>query len=153
MTTTFNPGKLDLSDMLRSVAEGKLQLPDFQRGWVWNDDHIRSLLASILMSFPVGAVMTLATGNPDVKFKMRPLEGANPPTGTLPDYLLLDGQQRMTSLFQAVASGKVVETRDARDKAIKRWYYVDIKKAIDPNTEPRRLVLEHPRRPHHPKFP
>ncbi|WP_291432626.1 DUF262 domain-containing protein, partial [Deinococcus sp.] len=93
--------------MLRSVAEGKLQLPDFQRGWVWNDDHIRSLLASISLSFPVGAVMTLATGNPDVRFKTRPLEGAEPPLNARPEFLLLDGQQRMTSLFQAIASGKV----------------------------------------------
>lgn len=135
MTTTFSPDKIALSDMLRSVADGKLQLPDFQRGWVWNDDHIRSLLASISMSFPVGAVMTLATGNPDVKFKTRPLEGAEPPVNARPDFLLLDGQQRMTSLFQAIASGKVVDTRDARDKDIQRWYYVDIRKAVDPNVD------------------
>lgn len=135
MTTTFSPDKIALSDMLRSVAEGKLQLPDFQRGWVWNDDHISSLLASISMSFPVGAVMTLVAGNPDVRFKVRPLEGAKPPAGTEPDQLLLDGQQRMTSLFQAIASGQVVKTRDVRDKDIKRWYYVDIAKAIDPNRD------------------
>ncbi|GGI92944.1 DUF262 domain-containing protein [Deinococcus wulumuqiensis] len=135
MTTSFTPDKKSLSDMMRSVAEGKIQLPDFQRGWVWTDDHIRSLLASVSMSYPIGAVMMLETGNPDVRFKVRSLEGAEPASTVAPDHLLLDGQQRMTSLFQAISSGKVVETRDARNKLIKRWYYVDMKKATDPNAD------------------
>ncbi len=121
--------------MMRSVAEGKVQLPDFQRGWVWTDDHIRSLLASVSLSYPIGAVMMLRTGNPDVRFKMRPLEGATPPAGQNPDLLLLDGQQRLTSLFQALASGKVVDTRDSRDKAVKRWYYIDMQVATDPEKD------------------
>jgi hypothetical protein len=36
--------------------------------------------------------------------------------------MLLDGQQRMTSLFQALASGEVVQTQDDHKKPIKRWY-------------------------------
>ncbi|WP_420594903.1 GmrSD restriction endonuclease domain-containing protein [Deinococcus sp.] len=135
MTTTFDPGKRSLQDMMRAVAEGKVQLPDFQRGWVWTDDHIRSLLASVSLSYPIGAVMMLGTGNPDVRFKLRPLEGATPPANQVPDLLLLDGQQRLTSLFQALSSGKVVETRDSRDKAVKRWYYIDMRKAIDPEAD------------------
>lgn len=120
--------------MLRDVAEGKIQLPDFQRGWVWTDEAIKSLLASVSLSYPIGAVMMLEAGNPDVRFKNRPLEGATPPERQ-PDFLLLDGQQRMTSLFQALASGKVVETQDNRDKKIKRWYYVDILKATAPEAD------------------
>ncbi|EYB66519.1 hypothetical protein DEIPH_ctg103orf0048 [Deinococcus phoenicis] len=135
MTTSFTPDKKALPDMLKAVAAGKIQLPDFQRGWVWNDDHIRSLLASVSLSYPIGAVMMLETGNPDVRFKVRSLEGAPTPASQSPDHLLLDGQQRMTSLFQAIASGKVVDTRDARDKDIKRWYYVDIRWASDPEAD------------------
>lgn len=135
MTTSFEPGKVVLSKMLERVSDGSVQLPDFQRGWVWSDDHIRSLLASISMSYPIGAVMMLGSGNTDVRFKLRPLEGANPPAGAKVEELLLDGQQRLTSLFQAIASGKPVKTRDARDKEIERWYYVDIAKALNPNLE------------------
>ncbi|THF70151.1 DUF262 domain-containing protein [Deinococcus sp. Arct2-2] len=135
MTTSFTPDKKALQEMLRAVAVGKIQLPDFQRGWVWNDEHIRSLLASVSQSYPIGAVMMLETGNPDVKFKLRPLEGAPNPASQSADHLLLDGQQRITSLYQAIASGKPVETRDARDKDIKRWYYVDMVKACDPNVD------------------
>ena len=83
---------------------GNVQLPDFQRGWVWDDDHIPSLLASVSLSFPIGAVMMLQTGNPDVRFKPRLVEGltlASPPE---PERLILDGQQRLTSLFLALLS-------------------------------------------------
>lgn len=57
--TTFDSTKLPLKDILRDVVEGKIQLPDFQRGWVWDDEHVRSLLVSLGRSFPVGAVMLL----------------------------------------------------------------------------------------------
>ena len=44
--TTFSSDKEALVDLLLTIHRGKTQLPDFQRGWVWDDDHIRSLLAS-----------------------------------------------------------------------------------------------------------
>jgi hypothetical protein len=133
--TMFDSTKESLQDLLRGIREGKTQLPDFQRGWVWDDEHIRSLLASVSMSYPIGAVMMLQTGNPRVRFKPRPGEGvvlAQPPK---PERLILDGQQRLTSLFQALAMGQSVLTRDPRDKPIKRWYYIDIRKALDPDAD------------------
>ncbi|EHC18863.1 DUF262 domain-containing protein [Fischerella thermalis] len=63
-----------LFDILRSMKDGKTQLPDFQRPWVWDDEQIRSILASISLSYPVGVVMMLETGNPDVRFEARPIE-------------------------------------------------------------------------------
>jgi len=60
--TIFDSGKEPLARLLDEAVEGKLQLPDFQRGWVWDDQGSRSLLASISQSFPVGAIMTLRTG-------------------------------------------------------------------------------------------
>ena len=55
--TTFDSTKILLSQLLNDIKIGKVQLPDFQRGWVWDDDHVRDLLVSIARSFPVGAVM------------------------------------------------------------------------------------------------
>jgi uncharacterized protein with ParB-like and HNH nuclease domain len=59
--TTFDSTKASLNDLLREIKEGR-QLPDFQRGLVWDDDHIRDLLVSIARSFPIGAVMLLEAG-------------------------------------------------------------------------------------------
>ncbi len=52
--TTFDSTKERLLDLLQSVRRGKTRLPGFQHGWVWDDDHIRSLLASVSLSFPIG---------------------------------------------------------------------------------------------------
>ncbi|MDD4996526.1 MAG: hypothetical protein PHI99_00080 [Syntrophales bacterium] len=46
--TTFDSTKASLSTLLQEVVEGKIQLPDFQRGWIWDDEHIRSLLVSTM---------------------------------------------------------------------------------------------------------
>jgi hypothetical protein len=92
---------------------GKIQLPDFQRGWVWEDERIRALMASVSRSFPIGALMTLETGG-ETKFHPRPVEGVSLLNGVEPDLLVLDGQQRLTSLFQATTYGKVVATKNIR---------------------------------------
>jgi hypothetical protein len=132
--TTFDSTREALSDLLASIRSGKTQLPDFQRGWVWDDAHIRSLLASISRSFPVGAVMMLQTGNPNVRLKPRTVEGASP-AASAPERLILDGQQRLTSLFQALFSGRAVATKDPRGNPITRWYYVHIPTALDKNAD------------------
>jgi len=74
--TNFDSTKIHLFDILRNISDGKLQLPDFQRGWVWDDERLRSLLASVSLAYPIGAVMLLKTGNNKVGFKARPIEGA-----------------------------------------------------------------------------
>ena len=130
-TSLFDSPKTSLRDLLNKSESGALQLPDFQRGWVWGDDDIRGLLASISQSFPVGALMTLKTGG-EINFKPRPIEGAPLEAQSIkPEALLLDGQQRITSLFQTTISQTVVETVNAKKKEIRRWYYIDIEKAID----------------------
>ena len=133
--TTFDSTKEGLLALLSSIKEGKTQLPDFQRGWVWDDEHVRSLLASISLSYPIGAVMMLQTGNSDVRFKPRLVEGVTLANLPEPDRLILDGQQRLTSLYQAIFSGNHVTTRDARGNPIKRWYYLDIAEALDSNAD------------------
>ena len=115
--------------MLCDAKAGKLQLPDFQRGWIWEEDAIASLIASIARSFPVGALLTLKTGG-TIHFEPRVVEGA-PPMCAEPDELLLDGQQRVTSLFQALMRDAPVDTRTARGKKRKVFYYLNIERALE----------------------
>ncbi len=129
--TTFTSDKERLYEILDEIDEGKIQLPEFQRGWVWDDIHIRSLLASISLSYPIGAVMMLETGNPDVRFKPRPVEGVELSEKIQPERYILDGQQRLTSLFQSLFLKKPAETQDVRGKKIKRWYYIKMKESLD----------------------
>ena len=61
-SSTFQTNPYDLHDLLKSCHRGGIQLPDFQRSWVWDEDRIKSLIASVSRPFPVGALMTLDTG-------------------------------------------------------------------------------------------
>src|SRR5713101_7128429 len=129
--STFQTNPFDLNKLLEDCHRGVLQLPDFQRSWVWDEERIKSLIASISRAFPVGALMTLDTGGP-VNFKPRPVEGAPTEAKQVPPQsLLLDGQQRMTSFYQVTLRGKVVETVTPKKKKVKRWFYIDIRKALD----------------------
>lgn len=127
----FDSTKRSLEDVLKDVSIGKIQLPDFQRGWVWDDSHVRSLLVSIARSFPVGAVMLLETGG-ETRFQIRPVEGVKLPTSApAAELLILDGQQRLTTLTQVLAIDGPVATRNEKGRAIERYYYWDIKRALD----------------------
>lgn len=132
MEKKFTSDEVPLAQILNQAANGSLQLPDFQRGWVWDDQHIASLLASISLSYPIGAVMTLQAGNPDVRFRPRPLEGVVLSGPAEPEYLLLDGQQRLTSLYMALRSGSPVPTRDSRNNEMSRIYFADMRACLDP---------------------
>jgi hypothetical protein len=100
ITSTYKPGDPSLGDVLRQISVGEVQLPDFQRGWVWDDDHIRSLIASVSLSYPIGSVMLLQTGGEGAQFQPRLVQGVSVGAEVKPELLILDGQQRTTSLFQ-----------------------------------------------------
>ena len=129
--TSYGIDRKSLKVLLGEAGDGRVQLPDFQRGWVWDDKHIRSLLASISLTYPVGAVMMLEAGGGSTQFKQRPLEGAPDSTREAEaDRLILDGQQRLTSLFQSLLLDEPVATQDQRGRKIKRWYYIDMEMAL-----------------------
>lgn len=127
--------------LLEYCHRGVLQLPDFQRSWVWDEDRIKSLIASVSRAFPVGALMSLDSGGP-VNFKPRPVEGAPAEAKQVtPMSLLLDGQQRMTSLYQVSLRNKVFETVTPKKKKVKRWFYIDIRKALDPSIDREEAIV------------
>src|SRR5688572_12662245 len=142
--STFQTHPVDLYSLLDDCDHGVVQLPDFQRSWVWDEDRIKSLIASVSRAFPIGALMTLETGGV-VDFKPRLIEGAAPPAHDVkPQSLLLDGQQRMTSLYQFTLRGKVVETITPKKKKVKRWFYIDISKALDPAVDRDEAIVSAP---------
>lgn len=138
----FRPDQPPVADLLREIQRGDLQLPDFQRSWVWDDDRIRDLLASVSLGWPVGAVLLLECGG-TVRFKARNVEGS-PPSAGKERRLVLDGQQRLTSLYLALQSGAPVPTIDRKGDPIKRIYYFDIKKCIDAEVDRYDAILSLP---------
>ena len=131
---TFDTTKKPLADLLSDIKVGKIQLPDFQRGWVWDDNRIKGLIASVIKSLPISVVTLLETGK-NTSFKTKPVEGVNISNDVKPEYLILDGQQRLTSLYQTIVSNNVVKTRNSKGYEIKRWYYIDMQKALNPDLD------------------
>jgi uncharacterized protein with ParB-like and HNH nuclease domain len=77
----FDSPDVNLGDLLKEVATGRTQLPDFQREWKWDTDLIASLLASISLGYPVGVVMMLEVGDGSVNFLPRPISGVELSSG------------------------------------------------------------------------
>lgn len=132
-----------MQDILKGIGNGTTKLPDFQRGWVWEDERIRELIASITNAFPVGAVMFLEYGGDGIRFKSRPFTNVED-EGKTPDLLVLDGQQRLTSVYCAMSSKKSVPTQTNKKENIKRFYYLDIIKCLDPDTDRLDAVISVP---------
>lgn len=120
----------ELGEYVKWTRSGEIQLPDFQRGYKWEDERIRQLLVTVLRGHPMGAVMLLKSGNAQVRFKPRALDGVALPPRTEAKYLLLDGQQRLTSLTQALSGTGVVSTKDDRGKLLERRYFVHMGTAL-----------------------
>lgn len=88
----------NLSELLAWIDKGELAIPDFQRSFVWPAGNTAELVASIASDFPAGSLLLLENND---QFMRRSFEGA-PETGHEPKYLVLDGQQRLTGLYQAL---------------------------------------------------
>ncbi len=132
----ISPQSLDtnLSQLLDEVNSGKTQLPEFQRDWTWDDNRIRGIIASLSQGYPMGAIMRLQYGNPEIKFKYRTIKGVGN-RDVVPDFLVLDGQQRLTSIYQATYSSHAVGTKTDKGKEIERYYYLSMEKCMDESEE------------------
>jgi len=109
-----NPHKLDV--LLGQIHTREMALPDFQRDFVWEPGATRELIVSIASSYPAGSLLRIRGGGE--MFVFREFEGAPAFDTGQPSFLVLDGQQRLTSLYQAFYG--VGEHR----------YYVDMKTLI-----------------------
>src|SRR5436309_5177172 len=84
---------MKITTILSQIDLGSMALPEFQRGYVWNRDQVRDLMLSLYRKYPVGSLLVWATRTESAEARG---EGPLAP-GVVK--LLLDGQQRITSLY------------------------------------------------------
>ncbi len=90
-----------VSDLIAGIASGMIVLPEFQRDFDWSDEQVASLIATLIKRWPAGSLLLMDGHHTDIFFRVREFEGAPPRRADL-DIIVLDGQQRLTGLFQAV---------------------------------------------------
>ena len=96
-----------VEELVGMIERGELRLPEMQRQYVWRSTRVRDLLDSLYRGYPSGAILLWETDEVVPLQNMAIAQQVNPYQSTR---LLLDGQQRLTSL-SAVIRGEPVMVR------------------------------------------
>ncbi len=88
-----------IDNLFAWIKSGEIAIPEIQRPFVWNATKVRNLLDSLFQGYPVGYL--IAWRNPNVKLK----DG----TSSSGKRILIDGQQRVTSLMAALLGRQVID--------------------------------------------
>ena len=114
------PGSENLLSLLDKINTGSMKLPEFQRDFRWDIGDLTELIISMMNGFPAGSLLFWKVGGSEKKLVERIFEEA-PNTSTLTDWLVLDGQQRLTTLYQLYYK-EYVTLKGNR----KRWFFLDL---------------------------
>ena len=108
----FEPGQRSIASLVSDIEREVIALPDLQRPFVWEDTKVRDLLDSLFLGFPVGTLVLWHTSNDK---DARAIAVERP--GLRATTLVIDGQQRLTSLY-AVMQGIDVAEKDGSTRKI-----------------------------------
>ena len=125
-------GQQDLSidELVKKIERGDIRLPEMQRQYVWQKTRVRDLLDSLYREYPSGTILTWET---DEGVATRDFAVGQDETNTTNFQLLLDGQQRLTSL-SAILRGKPVHVR-GRKKPIDILFNLEHPENLEEITE------------------
>jgi hypothetical protein len=101
----YPPAYQELDTMLRQIDQGAIVLPQFQRNFEWSPADTIQLLVSVSKNYPAGSLLFLRHGeSAESRLETRLVEGVERVPGHMvnPVYIVLDGQQRLTALYQAL---------------------------------------------------
>jgi hypothetical protein len=113
VATLYRDTGYSLTHLIEDIKHGNIALPDIQRPFVWSSAKVRDLFDSMYRGYPVGTLMLWETG---AEVGIRQIGGGD--ADRVPKLLIVDGQQRLTSLY-AVLTGRSVLTKDFEEKRIR----------------------------------
>jgi hypothetical protein len=103
----------ELDRLMTEISAGQLGIPDFQREFLWTDIRVIALLGTVFNAWPAGSLLVMRH-EANAQFRLRALDGAPPLTSVRT--VVLDGQQRLTALYQTLHNaGESVFLIDAND--------------------------------------
>lgn len=90
-----------VQELVEDLLAGRIRIPEFQRGWKWKRDQILNLLDSIYRGYPIGSLLFWQKARPAERLILGPREIVAPERSDA--RAVIDGQQRLTSLFGTLA--------------------------------------------------
>lgn len=136
------PDKRKVCGLVEQAYEGKMCLPNFQRDFVWSREEVADLVRSIVRRYFVGSLLLLRCDPANPPFAPLFLRGADPEfKAPKPELLILDGQQRLSSLIYALTAPDL----SLKDSAQRRWYFLNLDVLLnDPDSD--EIVFDRTRR-------
>jgi len=111
----FVVNSTSIENIISSIKQGEIAIPEIQRPFVWNGSKVRDLMDSLYKGFPVGYIIVWK--NPDVKLK----DGAM----SFGKKILIDGQQRVTAVQAAIVGQKVLDSTYKKMKIVIAFNPID----------------------------
>ena len=96
----FVVNSTSVENIISSIKEGEIAIPEIQRPFVWDGSKVRDLMDSLYKGFPVGYIIVWK--NPDIRLKNGKVSSGKK--------ILIDGQQRITAIEAAVVGQEVVDS-------------------------------------------
>ena len=128
------PDSKKYSDLIRQIGKGIIKIPKFQRDFVWSIDETAKLLDSILKGYPIGTFILWQTDERINEVKdIGNLKIPETPQGTKVQYVL-DGQQRITSLYAAYLGAEIKKTGEKKVTDYKN-IFVNLDKDLGENDD------------------
>jgi uncharacterized protein with ParB-like and HNH nuclease domain len=120
------PDKRKVVGLVEQAFEGKICLPNFQRDFVWTREEVADLVRSIVRRYFIGSLLLLRCDPALPPFAPLFMRGSKPEhQEPKPELLILDGQQRISSLIYALTAPDL----SLKDSSQRRWFFLDIRSA------------------------
>lgn len=117
------PDKRKVVGLVENANEGKICLPNFQRDFAWTREEVADLVRSIIRGYFIGSLLLLRCDPSNPPFAPEFLRGSKPQHVTpRPEHLILDGQQRLSSLVYALTAPDL----SLKDSSQRRWFFVNL---------------------------
>lgn len=137
-----NPERIKINQIISNSSKGKWVLPNFQRYFDWNKNDVKEFLKSIFNDYYVGALLLWDIGK-EPQLDTIPIKGADIRKDEIKaDSIILDGQQRITSLYYAIRAPDFA----LRGSSSPVYFYINFSEFFNNQSEPTEIIEILPRK-------
>lgn len=127
MQQIFSNTTLTINQLIERIDTGELGLPELQRPFIWKDSKVRDLFDSMMRGYPIGYLMLWQCPSLEKKKTI----GIGEHSYEHPTSVIIDGQQRLTSLYAVMKKKQVVNSKYDKKSIIISYHHYQINLRLD----------------------